>query len=392
MDGKGNRLINIFGPNETPEQKQQKEAERKRLHDERVKREGEVKALFDEYDKIYEKQRYIARVPELLKYLKTKKHAITFWSNPHVKMIYNISDHRNFLLSIYAEETDNRKYEEWLRKYFSNPFFNHTTVNPEMLKTIANTDSKDYYKILYGNIYDLCEKQNEFRRYIILESEDKFIEDSSRIMIKSMPGKTLLDLEPYDHLVNTYSDLPIYYEDASRNLREARERIITIEETLTEIARHARNSEDFEIPQSMLNEFKNRFRDLINNLELIALCIGGKNQDLPSIRQNLNEIREKVDTLNKLLELRNVQQTLLALLQEFTEHYRSELAKYMQNVYSYNPLILMNNNFLRLDTYNDWKNKFKKYWKEVTQRDPVMFQILDALVKSRKIYLKEINK
>ena len=62
MDGKGNRLINIFGPNETPEQKQQKEAERKRLHDERVKREGEVKALFDEYDKVKGVKRYYPRI------------------------------------------------------------------------------------------------------------------------------------------------------------------------------------------------------------------------------------------------------------------------------------------------------------------------------------------
>ena len=52
----------------------------------------------------------------------------------------------------------------------------------------------------------------------------------------------------------------------------------------------------------------------------------------------------------------------------------------------------MDNMFLRLDVYNVWKNAHKNQWPKVIKKDLDMFKILDALVQSRKYYLKEINK
>ena len=283
-------LKRIFKDGAVGEKRKELEENRKREEEEQkelLRRAGEVGALFDECGEIYGKKRYKARVAELIEYLNDKEHekehAIEFWKNPHIKMIYNISDHNNFLLSIYTEETDNVKYEEWLRKHFSNPFFTHTAANPIMFKTLANTDSQGYYRVLESSIDNLQETQNEHNRFTLFVGDDHYLADSSRIMIKAVPGNSLLDVEAYTHLVNVHADLPSYYDKSSK-------------------------------------------------------------------------------------------------------------AEYVENIYSYNPLILMNNNFLRLDTYNNWRNKFKKYWKEVNQRDSEMFAILDALVKSRKIYLKERKK
>ena len=72
--------------------------------------------------------------------------------------------------------------------------------------------------------------------------------------------------------------------------------------------------------------------------------------------------------------------------------YNHLLQDFCEKVYFYHPLIMMDNNFISIDTYNYWRKIYKEQWDEVTKKDPGMFAILDALVKSRKIYLKEINK
>ena len=154
------------------EQKEaQKRDEARKRDEERIRLEGEVANLFYEYDTIYDKIRYMPKVDELLEFLNDKNNAAGFWQNPHVKMLYNISDHHNFLLSIYTEETNSQRYEEWLKQNFSNPFFNNMAVNPEMLKTIAEADSKNYDKILYDCIDSLCRIQAEHRRYTIFEGD-----------------------------------------------------------------------------------------------------------------------------------------------------------------------------------------------------------------------------
>ena len=392
-------LKRIFKDGAVGEKRKELEENRKREEEEQkelLRRAGEVGALFDECGEIYGKKRYKARVDELIEYLNDKKnnkeHAIEFWKNPHIKMIYNISDHNNFLLSIYTEETDNMKYEEWLRKHFSNPFFTHNAANPIMFKTLANTSSQNYYKVMESIIDRLREHQELHNRYTIFKGENRYWGDTSEIMMKAISGNSLLDVDSYTHLVNTHADLPFYYFDAQQGLRGAREGLTTVEQTITEAARRVNNDEDVQMPQNILDTCKDSFRNIIDCIERIAGSIGGRNQDLPSIRQSLNVIREDVDSLNNLSGLRSMHHYLSEVLVEYTGHYRSEVSEYYGDIYSYNPLILMNNNFLRLDTYNTWRNKFKKYWKEVNQRDPEMFAILDALVKSRKIYLKERKK
>lgn len=61
-------------------------------------------------------------------------------------------------------------------------------------------------------------------------------------------------------------------------------------------------------------------------------------------------------------------------------------------VYFVNPLYVMDNNFLRLDTYYAWRDRIQAAWGEVREAEPKMFEILDALVTSRKIYIKEMYK
>ena len=264
--------------------KKRKEENLKKRVEDRLNREGEMANLFKDYDKIYGKRRYMPQVPELLNFLKSKKNAVTFWKNPHVKMIYNVSDHHNFLLSIYAEETDNRKYEEWLRKYFSNPFVNHLAVNYE-------TVVKKYLQ--YNGRYEL-EKEllSTCRTVNNLNSDNRNGYDDlclfNRCMYTGAAYSGAVDLRTYHKLSKPIAD-----------------------------------------------------EDLLDS----------------AAYEHLSSIR----TSDELIQI-------------------------------INPLVATDNNFIRLDVYNTWRTNCKNEWNEVKAKDPDMFAILDALVKSRKIYLKEINK
>ena len=61
-----------------------------------------------------------------------------------------------------------------------------------------------------------------------------------------------------------------------------------------------------------------------------------------------------------------------------------------------NPLFIMGtnfmSNFIRLDTYNVWQNTLKKEWKDLKSTDYDIFDILDALVRSRKIFMDGVRK
>lgn len=61
-------------------------------------------------------------------------------------------------------------------------------------------------------------------------------------------------------------------------------------------------------------------------------------------------------------------------------------------VYFLNPLFVIENNFIRLDAYNIWKNTLKNEWAAIEENAPSMIQLLNELVRTRKIYLKEIEK
>lgn len=266
---------------EWEENQKREEEERQRAEKERIRTFGEVRALFDEAGELYGKKLYRARAGELLKYLKTKKHAVTFWNNPHVKMIYNIADHNNFLLSIYAEETDNRKYEEWLREHFSNPFVNHLAVNYEMVvkKYLRYDDNYGIEKELISTCRTVNNLNNDNRNGY----DDLCL--FTRFIYSGATYRGAVNLGTYHELSKPISD-----------------------------------------------------EDLLDS-----------------------------DAYNHLLSIRNFDEPIRII----------------------NPLVATDNNFLRIDTYNAWRTKCRNEWREVFQRNPEMFAILDALVKSRKIYLKE---
>lgn len=199
---------------------------------------------------------------------------------------------------------------------------------------------------------------------------------------------SLLDIVPYNDLNKYFQELPSYFREPVQHLREARDVLVTVEQNLAGAERRVQVNDEFQISQTVLDQYAGNFNNIINSLLHVALCIGGKNQKLPIAREVLEKIRERSHSLKELSELRSMQQELSALLQDYTEHYRSRLQEFFQNIYTYHPLIIMNNNFLRLDIYNDWRNKFKKYWEEVARKEPDMFRILDALAKSRRIYIK----
>ncbi len=83
-------------------------------------------------------------------------------------------------------------------------------------------------------------------------------------------------------------------------------------------------------------------------------------------------------------------------LSDLNKRYRNEVEiiarESADKVLFLHPLIAMDNNFIRIDEYNIWKGTLAKQWSDVRTNNPDMFAILDALVKSRKIYLKEICK
>lgn len=62
--------------------------------------------------------------------------------------------------------------------------------------------------------------------------------------------------------------------------------------------------------------------------------------------------------------------------------------------YIINPLFFSENNYLRLDAYAVWRNvdSLSNEWDRIERKAPAMIKLLDELVRTRKIYLKEIKK
>lgn len=376
-------------------------AEEMKQIEERKRRENEVKALFDEYDVVYGKKRYIAKVPELISFLKYKKNARTFWENPHIKMIYNISDQLNFLLSIYTQETDKEKYEKWLRNHFSNPFFDNVIVNFEMIQNYCGISESDKYE-LYNFLIDLINPQynifgyESFKRKLMDEHE-KIARKYS--LLKYVPLDSLLDRDYYQNLITTDCQLPII-------IRRAQSSVKHVDKVLNEIHMllSAEEIDFLKISQRFLLVFETYL--LGNDLF--------KNKDYSSpVRTNLlRETSEEYDTLlledsmcdyyNKDLDDDYFDKKYKFFVERYNnlsnlnEEIRNEvemIARESANkILFLHPLIAMDNTFLRLDVYNVWKNAHKKQWPKVIIKDLDMFKILDALITSRKYYLKEINK
>ncbi len=199
-------------------------------------------------------------------------------------MIYNISDHHNFLLSIYAEETDNNRYEAWLRKYFSNPFVNHFAVNYEMIVK----------KYLQNDInYNITEELLSTCRTINLLNNDKR---------------------------NGYDDVCLFR-------------------------------------RFIYSGAVHRGGCHLNSCNKISKPVSDKDLLDFGAYEHLSSIRNEDEPIQIV-----------------------------------NPLFATDNNFIRLDVYNIWKSYNRTEWKELKEKDYDMFAILDALVKSRKTYLKEVHK
>lgn len=249
----------------TPEEIRQLEERRKHLAEEKQRKEeeliqieGEIKALFKEYT-IYGKKSYAAKVPKLLKYLKSDLNAVKFWQDRHIRKNYNITNEVNFLFSIYTEEDDDKMHEIWSHRNLSNPF--------------ADTWIVDYNSGYY-----------------------------------------------IDDLENLFESGETY----------ASKRII--------LGRDATEEE-------------------INDLE----------------RSHIIKMREFKDLLDK-------------------KYFREHCFFPDDVIYFINPLIITDNNFLRLDTYDVWRESLENTWVYVERRAPIMIKLLDELVRTRKIYLTEMKK
>lgn len=246
---------------------------------ERIQRKGEVQALFDEVCEFHDKKIYKPKVPELFEYLKKKKNIITFWQDPHIKKVYNVANEFSFILSIFAEETDDNIYEDWLRKHFINPFNGECVDN--YTRGVCHQS--------YGYYADLV-----------------------------MRFGTAVDSLSYFDLNHTF------------------------------------------------NESKNR------------LMQDGDNE----LRTDLNRLER-----NRFIKARSYNELL-----DKNSYYRTLIQNENDEIYFMNPLFIMDNNFLRLDTYDLWKNSLRDEWAEIRTITPIMVQLLDELVRTRKIYLKEMKK
>ena len=67
-----------------------------------------------------------------------------------------------------------------------------------------------------------------------------------------------------------------------------------------------------------------------------------------------------------------------------------------ETVYILNPLFITENHFLRLDAYDVWRksklNEVKYEWTEIEKEVPYMIQVLDELVRTRRIYLNKMKR
>ena len=371
----------------TPEEIQQ-------LEDDRIHTEDEIKALFYKYDEIYGYERYEARPVELVKYLETREHAIAFWKDPHIKMIYNISDYHNFLLSIYAEEINNKLYEAWLRKYFSNPFFNHIEFNYEMFLKLECLNVN-----FIMEIGELIETLNENQRYILLEREFSHLNDvlKHNQIFKAVNINDLLDKAGCLNGIEISKDLPEELTSGLNHLASATQEIENTERYLAEaeqgnqvLVNLARARDN--IISARANLAQANFASMYGgNSKSMLHSLLNISRGIPPFDADETDIDEKniliiQDTLEKSLQ--NARQAR----QEIETDFQKLVNEFCEKVCLYHPLLMMNNNFINIDSYYFWRDIYRQDWENVIKRNPDMFAILDALVTSRKIYLEEIRK
>ena len=377
----------------TPEEKQQ------RL--ERIRGNRKVRSLFDEQEKIYGKKIYMPRVPELLKFLRLKKNAKAFWECPHIKMVYNISGHHNFLLSIYAEETDNRKYEKWMREHFSNPFIDKVIINFEKIQNhfkISDSDKND----LFNFFLDLINPEyntvgyERFKREL-MDKHEKIV--SKYRLMKYVPLDSLLDRDYYQDLIKTVCQLP-------KSIRNAQGSIQYIDKMLNEI--HMLLSAE-EIDFLKISRY---FLTLFYTFFSIKGLFQNKDYSSPERTSLIRETSEEYKKLlfddpmyeydlNKAVDDDYFDKKYKFFVERYNNlsnlnnRYRNEVEMIAREsadkVLFLHPLIAMDNNFIRIDEYSVWKRTRAKQWSDIRKNNPDMFAVLDALVKSRKYYLDEIN-
>lgn len=253
-----------------PEYAKRKEAEEK----ERIRKESEVKALFDKIT-VNGKIRYVARVQQLLEFLKLEKNAVTFWENLHIRKLYDVSNQINFLCSIYTEELYDETAERDLHNNFANPFYD------------------DNYIVFYDRISRI----NHRLHYEIHFAANTILELSQQT--NGYITKTRLHEDCYDTTFWWHSVRDKYIKSV-------------------------------------------KYADLLD-----------KNVTVSRLKRAGNEL-----------------------------------------FYIINPLFFSENNYLRLDAYAVWRNvdSLSNEWDRIQRKAPVMMKLLDELVRTRKVYLKEIKK
>lgn len=366
-------------------------AEEKKQIEECKRRENEVKALFDEHDEVYGKKRYMAKVPELLRFLKYKKNAKAFWENPHIKMIYNVSDHLNFLLSIYTQETDNRKYEEWLVENFSNPIFGRRYFNFDMILNYYDLYDIDKERLFHFypnliNILNQCSKDESLEEDMMSDYEDIV---SKMNFVKFVPINKLLNRDYYRGVPQIHPNLPRSIRNAKTRLNSANAHLEKFRARLSEKNIDIRTIVDLKnMANSSLREALKCLYDSFVSYEKAHSLYMDLDDEYNSYFWDFSKYGMYYELLEEHLTiLSNVYDSLINEYDLIVK----QLPDYKDFVLLVHPLIVMENNFLRIDAYSVWKNVLKKQWADVINNNPEMFEILDALVKSRGYYLDEIN-
>lgn len=256
------------------EEKKRKEEELQRKEAERIRKEGEVKALFDEI-KVYGKNRYVARIQQLLEFLKLEKNAITFWENPHIRKLYDVSNQINFLFSIYTEELYDETAERDLHNNYANPFYDDTFI--VFFERISRINHRLHYEI-HSAANTILELSQQMNGYI---SKTRLYEDR-------------------------YNTTFLWHYERDKYIKSV------------------------------------KYADLL----------------------------DKNVTVSRLARAEN------------------------ERFYFINPLFFSENNTLRLDAYAVWRNvdSLSNEWGRIERKAPAMIKLLDELVRTRKIYLKEIKK
>lgn len=141
------------------------------------------------YKKPFMSRVFMPRVDELITFLRDKDNLLKFWKNPHIKMIYDISNVYNFLSSIYTEETNAKVYEDRLYANIYNPLSGGIVVNYSILS-----------KYVSGYLLDRFVKFiSDYENGKMTQFTDDNIKDfiKARILKKVQYGK-LLDKRIFD--------------------------------------------------------------------------------------------------------------------------------------------------------------------------------------------------